>query len=284
MDMFTNKCCSKAERFRNHCLHILIITNKEYLLILSEIFYIFGEQQNCIKSTEIYLHHYFPSKRVSCLEFYFTSLICRMSDFFNDKAKEWNHPILIQAANTFADFVNQNFEIDSSKIIIDFGCGTGHVGLNFLPFVKHVVFQDLSQAMLEFLQLNIKEKSKEFGNLNNYSILDKEITQYDGEKADYLVANMVFHHVDNIKDTVNGIFHALNSNGQVIISDLRTEDGSFHAPEKVPHNGFETEELKSIFLECGFSEVNIIDYKLFKKPCADQKIHEFHVFILTAKK
>lgn len=42
----------------------------------------------------------------------------------------------------------------------------------------------------------------------------------------------------------------------LVIGDLETEDGSFHADNPVPHNGFEVSELSIKAQKIGFNEVN----------------------------
>ena len=41
--------------------------------------------------------------------------------------------------------------------------------------------------------------------------------------------------------------YAIRSYYDIIFRDLVSEDGSFHAPEIVPHNGFDIKTIKELF-------------------------------------
>ncbi|OHS94030.1 S-adenosylmethionine-dependent methyltransferase [Tritrichomonas foetus] len=200
-------------------------------------------------------------------------------DFFQDKAKEWNNPAKIKDTKGFVEYVKENIKIDRDSILCDFGCGTGVIGLSFVSQVRHVVFIDLSPAMLEVLREDISKQS-----ITNCTVVNHDINSYDGEKVDVLLSHMVFHHVENLESTIKGIFDALKEGGKAFLVDLRPEDGSFHAPEAVPHNGFDPSQLEALFVKSGFKAVKIVDYPALNKPGPDGNVREYPRFLLEIQK
>ena len=155
---------------------------------------------------------------------------------FSMSAKSWNSlPGKKDEAKNFINEVRKQTKLTKTMRVLDFGCGTGLNGLGFINDVKTVAFLDTSDGMIEQVESALKSL-----NCNNYELYNKEITQIrDIEPFDLILSTLSFHHIEDINSTVKRF----------------TEDGSFHAPIKVPHNGFDPEELKQVFLNNGFTKV-----------------------------
>lgn len=150
-------------------------------------------------------------------------------DFFADKAKTWNdHPFKTKMVETFFNYVMSNIRIEESSVILDFGCGTGLIGFSLIDFCQKVIFVDNSPAMLSVLSDKLQEQTY---TPDKFSVHAGDINTYSGEKADLIVSHMVLHHCEEIDTVIKGCFEALKPGGKVIMVDLKTEDGSFHAPE-----------------------------------------------------
>ena len=190
----------------------------------------------------------------------FTSMT---EDFFADKAKHWDEsPFKIELIKKLAGEVRARYKIGSETVVMDFGCGTGLVGLNFINECKSVVFVDNSPAMLAVLS----EKLQKLAGKVNFEVWGRDVREYEGQKVDLVVSNNVLHHTVDVPATIAGVYRAMNEGGHVVFVDLKTEDGTFHAPEVVPHNGFDPEEMKTIFEGTGFKNVQVSDYDTMKKP------------------
>jgi len=123
--------------------------------------------------------------------------------------------------------------------VLDFGCGTGLVGLNIAHFVKEVVGIDTSKKMVE----KFNQKAKKL-NLNAFALC-KDIFEIN-EKFDIVISSMTIHHIKNIKRLSHKLLEISNT---VFIADLVKEDGTFHSKgnDDVEHFGFSEDELKNYF-------------------------------------
>ena len=205
-----------------------------------------------------------------------------MKDDFKEKAKTWDaNPIMIQRSKNFYNEIIRQVEINKQMRILDFGCGTGLVGLNFSASAHSVFMVDTSEAMISMLREKVKT-----GNLQNIEIMNEEIEKCKIEKSsvDLICSLMAFHHLQNIPGTLNVFKRILKDSGCIIISDLCREDGGFHSPEKVEHNGFDPEEIKAIFRENGFSVKKLYNYDIVNKPDKEGNVRSYEQFILTAYK
>lgn len=205
-----------------------------------------------------------------------------MQDNFEKKANNWDdNPIRVEMANTSFEEIKKNIKVTKDLNILDFGCGTGLVGLQFSPLVNSVLMNDTSKAMLSILKAKISDNK-----LKNVEVLEGDINNLNTEKSkfDLIISFMVFHHIKDIPAILNIFKNILKENGTVIIGDLDKEDGSFHGLEKVEHNGFELEEIKDIFNMNDLSVNKIYKYNVLKKPDKDGNIRDYDQFILVAHK
>ena len=157
---------------------------------------------------------------------------------FDNEAKLWDEkPRRVELGKNVSEYV-KNYISNDSKIL-DFGCGTGLVSLNFCGLAQEIVGVDLSPEMINIYN----EKAKSI-NCNAMGICKdvKEILQ----KFDIIVASMVFHHIENIEEMLDTLYNRLTPNGKLFIADLAKEDGSFHdkGNDDVFHFGFNEDFFK----------------------------------------
>lgn len=133
---------------------------------------------------------------------------------------------------------------------LDFGAGTGILGMELEDLFSTVSFFDTSKMMVE----EIKNK---IGENNKFSIL----TEVEGS-FDVIFNSMVMHHIDNHKEISNIFYKVLENEGELFIHDLEPEDGSFHnGSDYDGHYGINKENFRKLLLESGFSSVEF--YKSF---------------------
>jgi hypothetical protein len=70
----------------------------------------------------------------------------------------------------------------------------------------------------------------------------------------------------------------------VAIGDIRTEDGSFHRFEPIPHKGFDTDKLTKQFESAGFSVQSADTYNVMKRERTPGLVTEYEQFLLIAIK
>ena len=161
-------------------------------------------------------------------------------------------------AKETADEIRKVVKLDKTSTIFDFGAGPGLIGLNFVNEVKHVIFEDVSSVMLEYLQHKCKEQ-----NITNITIFHGIMEYYKGEeKVDLITAGQVLHHIEDLESLFKCFLSILKPNGYLVITDLKKDATMFNLEplknhHKMPHKGFVPEELCKKLETFGFIKTEI---------------------------
>ena len=198
-----------------------------------------------------------------------------MTDTFAHKAAGWDQPDKIKMSDKFAAELLKHVDLQPHWKALEIGAGTGLVGLQLLPMLKSCVFEDTSEAMLAIL----KQKTDE---LPNVEIVHGEVTAYTQPDIDLVFSNMAFHHITDIAATLQHLHTITKPGARVVVGDLRSEDGSFHHFEAVPHRGFETNELAGLSRQSGFEVQLIKTYNILHREESPGNPTDYELFILIA--
>jgi len=190
---------------------------------------------------------------------------------FNDEANTWDTERRIKRSKQISDFILSNIVIEKESILLDFGCGTGLISQNFIHHVSRIVGYDTSDNMLDIFD-------NKFSNLKNRVMSISDLSQLD-MKVDIVISSMVFHHIVNVDDALKQLWSVLKDQGNLIIIDLDSEDGSFHRDEigfnghngfdrdmfmsKLKINGFEPMAIGTVLNDIKYQNGNVIPYSLF---------------------
>lgn len=202
---------------------------------------------------------------------------------FDSFAKEWDTESRIERAKAIANEIRTHIEINSNKkSAVEFGCGTGLVGFQLTDCFKSITFADSSSGMIE----QVKKKLSD-ANIQNASTLYTDFIETipTDFRVDYIFSSLVLHHIIDTKTIFERLYKILNRGGHLLIVDLNTDDGSFHAkyPDFDGHNGFEQLSLINLSKEVGFSKVNIHTF-YHNSKIFNGKENPYSLFILDAEK
>ncbi len=171
---------------------------------------------------------------------------------------------------------------DGQMDLLDYGCGTGLVGLYLLPHVKSVTGADNSAGMLEVLRQKISE-----GGLEGMKAvrLDLEHEPAPQERYHMITVGMAMHHISDVGRVLGAFREMLVPGGALCIADLDSESGSFHGPgaEGVYHLGFDREEFREKLVESGFSDARFSTVVEFNKPVEGGGEERFSIFLAVAQ-
>lgn len=204
-----------------------------------------------------------------------------MTDYFKNKASEWDSPMKVEMSVRFVDEMVRNVKFNKSVKAMDLGCGTGLVGLSILNEIKSLIMVDNSKAMIDKLKekLEVIEQKNKATLKEKVKIINGSVDKYTAEDLDVVFSLMAIHHIENIEALFERISKILKPGGILVIGDLYEEDGSFHGEEIVPHNGFNIEALSKQVEECDIDIVATYTYNTIKKNDRD-----YDQFIIVAKK
>lgn len=206
------------------------------------------------------------------------------SEYFDDKSADWDDDKKYRRAKKVYSRINhfiKSSRVDSKEKLLDFGCGTGLLGFNFINDFYEIHFADVSGGMLD------KVKSKaDSGNILNYKIfkIAEDFCGFDifpTYKA--IVTLLAFHHINDIERTLKLLYEHIAPGGFLAVSDLDIEDGSFHAPMKVPHNGIDRNSILNFMKKYEF-EILCNETVLIEEKFVGDEKKEYPIFLILGKK
>lgn len=201
---------------------------------------------------------------------------------FDNYAKTWDTDIRLNRAKIIADAISGSIGINENYSAMEFGCGTGLVSFNLYNKFKSIALVDSSEGMIDILSSKINKY--EITNMVPYH-LDISSKNILDMKFDVIYTSMVLHHISDTKTIIKKLHQLLNKDGYLCIVDLNEDDGSFHKTysEFDGHNGFNQEDLKSILLSCGFTDIESNTFFNDEKIIDDQKVN-YSLFLMTGRK
>ncbi|AXH99047.1 methyltransferase domain-containing protein [Sporosarcina sp. PTS2304] len=169
---------------------------------------------------------------------------------FEQMANRYDTEDRIALAKVIVDEVKTVLTDSQLKSLVDYGCGTGLIGLELTDTVSSVLLVDSSQQMIEVVKKKIKGRG-----ITNAQVLHSDFAQeMTTLKADIVLLSLVLLHVPDTEKILQEMFNSLHEGGQLLIVDFDKNDQISHP--KV-HNGFSHEELKNILQDIGFKTTEI---------------------------
>lgn len=169
---------------------------------------------------------------------------------FNRIASQYDSPERIRIAKIIAKAIREKLHEPEKKEAMDFGCGTGLVGLEFIEDFQSRTFVDASENM-------IHEVRKKLSTVDNNQVqtlyFDLEDTDFPEEQVDVIFLSQVLLHVKDTKGILEKLWKILRKNGQLILVDF---DKNERVQSPLVHNGFEQKELTKLLLDSGFHSID----------------------------
>lgn len=169
---------------------------------------------------------------------------------FEEMAARYDTPGRIEVANRIADEIRTHLGDATGKDALDFGCGTGLVGLPLAEAFKSLLLVDAAEGMVDV----VKHKIAAAG-IANATALHTDLLGGDapGISADVAFASQVLLHIPDTRGAFVRLRALLREGGQLIIVDF---DKNEAVPSDRVHNGFVQEDLIALAQESGFSQVS----------------------------
>lgn len=197
------------------------------------------------------------------------------TDIFDQIASKYDTPERVHQAKIMADAIREVVVDAKDKRAIDFGCGTGLVGMNVLDEFGSMLFVDTSSNMI--LQLEQKIAELQLENVETLCF-DLEQEHRTDLKADYIIMTQVLLHIRDVELILSRLYDVLNPGGHLIIVDF---DKNEEVVSDMVLNGFEQEQLAEFMAGIGYKDI------LSKTFYTGSKIFmgkDASLFILDAKK
>lgn len=197
------------------------------------------------------------------------------TDKFEMIANIYDTPERVQIAKVSSDAIRDYLVDAKSKNAIDFGCGTGLVGMNLLNDFHSMLFLDTSPNMINQIKQKISDK-----NIQNADTLcfDFEKEGLSDLRADYIFMAQVLLHIDNYEFVLSRLFDVLNEGGHLLIVDFNKNE---NIVTDIVHNGFHQDELTDMMTKIGYKNIQSKTFYTGSKIFMGQ---DASMFILDAQK
>jgi len=172
------------------------------------------------------------------------------NNVFEQMANRYDTEERIALAKVIVKEVRAELRNSHSKSLIDYGSGTGLIGLELSNLVDSILLVDSSKQMLDVARAKISTRG-----LTNSKVLYSDFTKETPElKADIVLMSLVLLHIPDTHKILQEIFTILHDGGKLIIVDFDKNEKINHP--KV-HNGFSHDELKKSLSDVGFTSIKM---------------------------
>ena len=209
------------------------------------------------------------------------------SNFFDDKAAVWDDDKKYLRAKKVYERINdfikaENFySKNTNNTLLDFGCGTGLLGFNFINDFQEIHFADISEGMLN--KVKCKAESENILNYKTFKLSENFSGFNKFPFYNAIVTLLAFHHINDIEQILKLLSSHIVQGGFLAVSDLDVEDGSFHAPMKVPHNGIDRNTIINFMKNAEF-EILCNETVYVEEKNIGNNIKEYPIFLILGKK
>lgn len=170
----------------------------------------------------------------------------------------------------------RGYLVDSkTKSAIDFGCGTGLVGLNLLDDFKSMLFLDASQNMVNRMRQKIASL-----HITNADTLcfDFEHGSLSELRADYIFMAQVLLHIPDVELILSRMYEVLEPGGHLLLVDF---DKNERVVSDMVHNGFDQAALAGVMTGLGYKDIRSKTFYTGSKIFMGQ---DASMFVLDSRK
>jgi len=170
---------------------------------------------------------------------------------FNLMAEGFDTDKRLDRAKIIANKIKSHIVDGHKKTAMEYGCGTGLVGLQLEDVFNKLLLVDSSAEMINQVKLKLSKHNNP--NIKAYCC-DLMVNAPELHHVDYIFLSLVMHHIMNTKEFLCRLHSLLNDSGRLLVVDIDSEDGGFHAkyPDFQGHNGYEHSYLTDLAAEAGF--------------------------------
>jgi 2-polyprenyl-3-methyl-5-hydroxy-6-metoxy-1,4-benzoquinol methylase len=202
---------------------------------------------------------------------------------FDQAAAGWDQKQRrVELAAKIAAGISSALPLTKKMKALEYGCGTGLVGLTLAPQLLTLTAVDTSSGMLEVLARKIAED-----NISNVTPQRLDLlTEPLAEKFDLIFCAMTLHHIKEADQLLARFCDMLNVGGYLAVADLQEEDGSFHDADAdgVMHHGFDPGKLATTLTGLGLEQMAVSEIHSIIKSRDSGEERAYPVFLLTGRK
>jgi len=201
---------------------------------------------------------------------------------FDIKALTWDdNPQFAERSKHIADKICEHVSLNKEMDGFEYGCGTGLISFNLMPYLKSITLADSSDGMLNVLRNKIRKNYVTSMEVLKTDLIIDDIPE---KKFDIIYTALTLHHIEDIETILARFYKMLNNSAFLCVAELDKEDGSFHGPDFHGHKGFDRDEMKNLFERAGFKNVRVDTCYEIKRITEQNQNVSYPVFLMTGEK
>lgn len=194
---------------------------------------------------------------------------------FDQMAARYDTDDRAVVAAAIGEAIRRTVKPGTHRVAMDYGCGTGLVGLQLVDLFQRMLLVDASQNMVA----QVDRKLREMGILSAEAICaDLMADPPPPLQVDCIIVVQVLLHMKEVEPLLIRLRDALNPAGQLLIVDFVRNDA---VQSSDVHSGFDpdalTAQLQSLGLTCAGADVFYHGQRLFMNQDAS-------LFLIDARK
>ncbi|GHU77089.1 methyltransferase type 12 [Clostridia bacterium] len=195
------------------------------------------------------------------------------TEIFDSMAGKYDTPERIKIAEVIANEIRSRIVGGKGKTAIDYGCGTGLVGIALAELFSPITFVDTSEKMIEQVRRKIKD-------IPNADALCADFTASVPPmlRADTIIMSQTLLHIRDTRLILSRLYEILNKGGCLFVVDYNKNERV--VSDKI-HNGFKQPKLFEEVYGVGFCKV---ETKTFYHGSNIFMGQDASLFILEAQK
>lgn len=171
----------------------------------------------------------------------------QQNDVWGQMAARYDREDRVAQAQIIVRAMRRELLDTAGKTAMDFGCGTGLIGLGLIDLFASVLFVDTSPEMIEQVQTKL-----EAGQIGSAAALCRDLLADPPAEpmVDVIITAQVLLHIPDTRLVLERLYDSLHPGGQLFIADF---DKNEQVSSDKVHNGFDQNELIALAKEIGFA-------------------------------
>lgn len=196
---------------------------------------------------------------------------------FDQAASTWDaDPQKVERARAVAAAIRARLPRTRPLRALEYGAGTGLLGLELADAFAELTLADVSAGMLDVARQKVAARGLKHVRVQT---LDWLRDPAPAARWEVIFSLMALHHIPDTAAILERWQAALSPGGLLFICDLDAEDGSFHRYAFDGHRGFDREALAALARQAGFQQI------AFDTPYVIQREERaYPLFLLSAVK
>lgn len=196
-------------------------------------------------------------------------------DIFERMACQYDTEDRVNIAKIIVQAIRSELADTKEKAALDYGCGTGLVGLGLIDLFASMLFVDASPQMIEQVKRKIEN-----GVVQSAGTLCCDFSEemLPNVQTDFVIMSQVLLHIKDSRFILTRLYEVLKKGGHLIIVDF---DKNECIRSDQVHNGFEQGELIRLVRQIGFASADAHTFYRGQRIFMNQ---DASLFILNAEK